>query len=79
MKSVGVVRKIDELGRIVLPKELRISLGISEGDQMEIYVEGDSVLLRKYEPTCIFCGDTRNVKVYKDKNVCASCMRELKK
>lgn len=79
MKSVGVVRKIDELGRIVLPKELRISLGISEGDQMEIYVEGDSVLLRKYEPTCIFCGDTRNVKVYKDKNVCANCMRELKK
>lgn len=79
MKSVGVVRKIDELGRIVLPKELRLSLGINEGDQMEIYVEGDSVLLRKYEPTCVFCGDTRNVAVYKEKNVCASCMRELKR
>lgn len=79
MKSVGVVRKIDELGRIVLPKELRLSLGISEGDQMEIYVEGDSVLLKKYEPTCVFCGDTRNVKIYKGKNVCGSCMRELKK
>ena len=79
MKSVGVVRKIDELGRIVLPKELRLSLGINEGDQMEIYVEGDSVLLRKYEPTCVFCGDTRNVAVYKEKNVCSSCMRELKR
>ena len=79
MKSTGIVRKVDELGRIVLPIELRRTLDIAEKDSLEIYVDGSSIVLRKYEPSCIFCGDARNVITYKGKNVCASCMRDLKK
>lgn len=54
MKSTGIVRKVDELGRIVLPVELRRTLGISEKDQLEIFVDGSSIVLRKYCPTCVF-------------------------
>lgn len=78
MKSTGIVRKVDELGRIVLPIELRRTLDIAEKDAIEIYVDGDSIILRKYEPTCIFCGDGRNVENYKGKNICANCMKELR-
>ena len=78
MKSTGIIRKIDELGRIVLPIELRRKMDISEKDSLEIYVDGDTVILKKYEPTCIFCGESKNVISYKDKNVCASCVEELK-
>ena len=59
MKSTGIVRKVDELGRIVLPIELRRTLDIAEKDAIEIYVDGESIILKKYEPTCIFCGDGR--------------------
>ncbi len=79
MRSIGIVRKIDELGRIVLPKELRRSLDISEGDPMEIFVDVNTIILKKYEPSCIFCGEARNVKVYKSKNICNECMDEIKK
>ena len=61
MKSTGIVRKVDELGRIVLPIELRRTMDIAEKDAIEIYVDGASIILRKYEPTCIFCGDAKNV------------------
>ena len=57
MKSTGIVRKVDELGRIVLPIELRRTLDIAEKDSIEIYVDGSSIILKKYEPTCVFCGD----------------------
>lgn len=77
MKSTGVVRKVDELGRIVLPVELRRTYNIAEKDALEIYVDGDNIILKKYEPACIFCGDARNVQNYKGKNICASCMNEL--
>ena len=77
MKSTGITRKIDEFGRIVLPIELRRKMGIAERDSLEIYVEGDTIILKKYEPACIFCGDSKNVVTYKDKNVCANCAREL--
>ena len=77
MKSTGITRKIDELGRVVLPIELRRKLGISERDSLEIYVDGDSIILKKYEPACIFCGDSGNVVKYKDKNVCVNCAHEL--
>ena len=70
MKSTGIVRKVDELGRIVLPIELRRTL--------DIYVDGESIILKKYEPTCIFCGDGRNVENYRGKNICANCMKELR-
>ena len=79
MKSTGIVRKVDELGRIVLPIELRRTLDIAEKDSIEIYVDGSSIILKKYEPTCVFCGDAKNITVYKGKNVCANCIKELKK
>ena len=78
MKSTGIVRKVDELGRIVLPIELRRTMDIAEKDAIEIYVDGASIILRKYEPTCIFCGDGRNVENYRGKNICANCMKELR-
>ena len=77
MKSTGIVRKIDELGRIVLPIELRRNLGIEEKDALEIYVEGASVILRKYQPSCIFCDNVRDISVFKGKNVCPKCLREM--
>jgi len=79
MKSTGIVRKVDELGRIVLPIELRRTLDIAERDELEIYLDDDKVILKKYEPSCIFCGDADNVINYKDKKICKSCMEELKK
>lgn len=79
MKSTGIVRKIDELGRIVLPIELRRSLDIGKDDPVEIYVDGSSVILKKYEPACVFCGSSDRVKHFKDKNVCAECIAELSK
>ncbi len=79
MKSTGIVRKVDELGRIVLPIELRRTLDIAEKDPLEIYVDGGSIILKKYAPSCIFCNDVKGVATYKGKNVCADCMAELKK
>lgn len=78
MKSTGIVRKVDELGRIVLPIELRRTLDIAERDALEIYVDGASIVLRKYQPACVFCGDSKDVSVFRGKNVCAECLRELK-
>ena len=77
MKSTGIVRKVDELGRIVLPIELRRTLNIDEKDSLEIYVDGSSVILRKYEPSCVFCGDAGDVLTYKGKNICRACLREM--
>ena len=77
MKSTGIVRKVDELGRIVLPIEMRRTLNIEEKDSLEIYVEGDSVILRKYQPTCIFCESTINLVSFNGKNVCPECIRKL--
>ena len=79
MKSTGIVRKVDELGRIVLPIELRRTMDIAEKDASEIYVDGASIILRKYEPTCIFCGDAKNVINYRGKNICPNCLKEMKK
>ena len=79
MKSTGIVRKVDELGRIVLPIELRRTLGIEEKDRIEIFVDGESIILRKYQPACIFCDNAKDIINYKGKNICAACMKELKK
>jgi AbrB family transcriptional regulator, transcriptional pleiotropic regulator of transition state genes len=78
MKSTGIVRKVDELGRVVLPMELRRTMSIAEKDPLEIYVDGGTIILKKYEPTCVFCGDTKDVVSYKGKNICSNCMEELK-
>lgn len=78
MKSTGIVRRVDELGRIVLPIELRRTLDITERDSLEIYVDGASIILKKYQPACIFCDDAKDVVSYKGKNICAKCLKELK-
>ena len=79
MKSTGIVRKIDELGRIVIPIELRRSLDIEVKDTLEIYTEGDQIILKKYEPACIFCGEAKEIINYKGKNVCKNCPKEMRR
>lgn len=78
MKSIGVVRKVDELGRIVLPIELRRALNIEVKDSLEIYVDEEQIIFKKYEPACIFCGDTSEIENYKGKNICQKCLKDLK-
>ena len=77
MKSTGIVRKVDELGRIVLQIELRRTMNIEVKDSLEIYVDGDQIVLKKYEPSCIFCGNAKDIIHYKGKNVCRACAHEL--
>ncbi|HHU23115.1 MAG TPA: AbrB/MazE/SpoVT family DNA-binding domain-containing protein [Clostridiales bacterium] len=77
MKSTGIVRKVDELGRIVLPIELRRTLDIAEKDSLEIYVEEDSIILRKYQASCIFCDNAKDVVNFKGKNVCSDCIKTM--
>lgn len=77
MKSTGIVRKVDELGRIVLPIELRRTLDIEVKDSLEIYVDGTQIILKKYEPACVFCGNAKDVINFKGKNICRNCLSEL--
>lgn len=77
MKSTGIVRKVDELGRIVLPIELRRTLDIAERDALEIFISDDRIILQKYQPTCIFCDSSRGITTYRGKNVCANCIASL--
>ena len=77
MKSTGIVRKVDELGRIVLPIELRRTLGIEEKDRSEIFVDGESIILRKYQPACIFCDNAKDIINYKGKNICPDSIRAM--
>ena len=79
MKSTGVVRQLDTLGRIVLPIELRRTMDIGVKDMLEIFVEDDQIILKKYHPSCIFCSDARDVVPYKGKLVCKNCLKELSK
>lgn len=78
MKATGIVRKVDELGRIVLPIELRRTLDIEIKDPLEIFVDEEYIILKKYTPACIFCGSANDVKRVKEKNVCASCLKEMR-
>ena len=75
MKSTGIVRKVDELGRIVLPIELRRTLDIAEKDSLEIYVDEDAIILRKYQPACIFCDNAKDIVSFKGKNICPECIK----
>jgi transcriptional pleiotropic regulator of transition state genes len=77
IKSTGIVRKVDELGRVVLPIELRNKFEIKEKDQLEIYVDGSSIILKKNEPNCVFCGSTKNLTKFSGKNVCADCINNI--
>ncbi|AIG27635.1 AbrB/MazE/SpoVT family DNA-binding domain-containing protein [Brevibacillus sp. 7WMA2] len=77
MKSTGIVRKVDELGRIVLPIELRRTLNIEIKDPMEIYVDGERVILKKYLPSCIFCGNADQITHFKGKIICHDCLNDM--
>lgn len=77
MKSTGIVRKVDELGRIVLPIEMRRTLDIAEKDTLEVYVEGENIILRKYQDACVFCDSVRDLINYKGRCVCLECIAAL--
>lgn len=79
LKSTGIIRKLDKLGRVVIPIDIRDKFGICEKDLIEIFVEGSSIVLKKYEPNCIFCGDTKKLVSHNDKLVCKKCSERLKK
>ena len=77
MKSTGIIRKVDDLGRIVLPIELRRTLDIAERDELEIYMENDRIILQKFEPACIFCSSAKDLVSYRGKNVCQECIKKM--
>ena len=77
MKSTGIVRKIDDLGRMVIPIELRKTMDINKKDPMEIFVDEDKIILKKYEPACIFCGNADNTIDFKGKIICKECMENM--
>ena len=77
MKSTGVIRRVDERGRVVIPIEIRTQFGISEKDPMEIYVDGSSIILKKYEPNCIFCGNSRKLIEFEGKPICKKCAENI--
>ena len=78
MKATGIVRPVDPLGRVVIPVELRRSLNIKTDDLLEVFVEGEYIMLKKYEKNCIFCGSTEGIVDVRGKNVCSTCIEEMK-
>ena len=79
MKSTGIVRKVDELGRIVLPISIRQTMDIEEKDSLEIFTDENKIILQKYQPSCIFCASVRGLVTYQGKNVCMDCIRNMNK
>ena len=78
MKSTGMVRRVDELGRVVLPAEIRQSLDIKVKDALEIFTDKDRIILQKYTPFCIFCNSADNMVTYEEKRICKECLEKLK-
>jgi transcriptional pleiotropic regulator of transition state genes len=78
MKSTGILKSVDELGRIVLPKKMREALDIDIRDQVEIFVEGDRIILKKYAQTCVFCNSDRDIQLFREKRICRACLNALK-
>ncbi|MGI6081838.1 MAG: AbrB/MazE/SpoVT family DNA-binding domain-containing protein [Limnochordia bacterium] len=78
MKTTGIIRRIDALGRVVLPIELRRALNINQGDALEILIEDDKIILTRYERTCTFCGNKEHLHTFRDKELCASCWSEIR-
>ena len=78
MKSTGIVRKLDQLGRLVIPKELRRGLMLSEGDPVEFFIDGDCIVIRGFINNCIFCGNGEDINYFKNKRVCGECLEILK-
>lgn len=79
MKSTGIIRRVDELGRVVIPIEIRNQFNIIEKDPIEIYVEGGTIVLKKFEPNCIFCDNTKNLVAFNDKLICEECAKKIGK
>lgn len=79
MKSTGIVRRFDRNGRIVPPMEMRIALGIGDNDPVEFTLEGDGIVIRKYTPSCAFCGESNALSEFKGRYVCDACRKELSK
>ena len=77
MKSTGIIRRVDELGRVVVPKQIRNQFNISERDPIEIFTDGASIVLRKFEPNCIFCNSSENLITYTDKHICKDCLKKM--
>ena len=77
MKSTGIVRNLDQLGRFVIPKETRKALDLNEGDPVEIFTDGDNIILKKYAQGCQCCGNMENIKEYKGIKICKKCLNEL--
>ena len=78
MVNLGIVRKIDGLGRVVIAKEVRKIMGLDEGEAVEMFTEGEFIMLRKYQPACVFCGEASGVSHFKGKNVCEQCLHEMR-
>jgi len=78
MNATGIVRKLDPLGRVVLPVELRRIMNINKDDPLEIFVDENNIILKKYEPSCIFCNEAKNVSMYKGKLICSDCLDDLR-
>lgn len=79
IKSTGIIRKVDELGRVVIPIELRNKFEIFEKDPIEIFVDGSSIVLKKYEPNCVFCGSSKKLGEYEGKLICSKCIEKIPK
>ena len=77
MKATGIVRNVDSLGRLVLPSEMRERFGVKDGGMLEIFVDDDSIILKKFEPTCLFCGSYDKIRTYKERTLCDKCISEL--
>ena len=78
MKSTGIVRRIDELGRVVLPIELRRTMNLEVRDPVEIFMEGDAIVLKKYEASCLFCGGNHKLTEFRGKQICGECVRRIR-
>lgn len=79
MKSTGIVRDVDQLGRVVLPIELRRTFGINVSDPLEIFVDGEHIILKKYQPACMFCDNSSDIIEFKGKKICRNCKEEMEK
>ena len=77
MKSTGIVRPVDNLGRVVIPMEIRSTLNINAKDSLQIFTEGDKIILKKYAPACLFCGSEKDTVCFEDKKVCKKCLKKL--
>ena len=78
MKSTGIVRRIDELGRVVLPVDMRRVLGLEIRDPVAVFVNEDAIIIRKHQPSCIFCGSEKGIELFRNKPLCSECRRQLR-